>query len=453
MPHRNLILLFAAVVISYTCYVRAEQNPYARYVAAGYSFIDHRALQEPPDQQLFEGAMRGMIDVLRKSGDEHSAFVNEKQQDAFREDLTQQFGGVGVRIRMLGEPALPTVIGPPKVNTPAAAAGLRSGDQVVAIDASETSKMSMEDVLRMMRGPVGAPIKLTVQRADVDEPLEIDLRRATITMESIWGDLRNADDTWEYRLADDNRLAYLRITTFGDMTFTELSTVLASLTSGSEEGPVEGLILDVRDNAGGALDAAVDISDLFLRAGQTIVTTRGREKEVRDRFVSTGEGGYTDLPVAILVNQNSASASEIVAACLQDYGRAVVIGQRSYGKGTVQRLMRLESGRSLLKLTSATYWRPSEQNIHRMPGDGEEDTWGVKPNPGYEVKLDEKEYLNWRRYRSLRDTFGGDWDDPLVELLLKEDGEISADYVDRALQMAIEDLQLQLTEVAESFSL
>ena len=453
MPHRNLLVLWAAVVVSYCCYVRAEQNPYARYVAAGYSFIDRLSLQEPADQQLFEGAMRGMVDVLRKSGDEHTAFVSAKQQGEFREGLTQQFGGVGVRIRLLGDPKRPTVIGSPTPKSPAAASSIRSGDRIEAIDSEDTDGMSMSQVLRMMRGPVGQPVVLTVRHLDAEETEEIELRRATITMDSILGDLRSSNDVWQYRLAEDSRLGYLRILTFGDMTFTELSTILAELTSSNRGDPIEGLILDVRDNAGGALDAAVDISDLFLRAGQTIVTTRGRERKVRDRFVSTGNGGYTSLPLAILVNQNSASASEIVAACLQDYSRAVVIGQRSYGKGTVQRLMPVESGRSLLKLTSATYWRPSEQNIHRMPGDTDAATWGVQPNPGFEVRLDEKEYLNWQRYRSRRDVFGKDPSGPLVELLNEEDGKLPDGFVDRALERAIEHLQVQLTEVAENFSL
>ncbi len=453
MPHRNLLLLWATIVISYCCYVRAEQNPYARYVAAGYSFIDRLALQEPADQTLFEGAMRGMIDVLRRSGDEHSAFVNAKQQDEFREGLTQQFGGVGVRIRLLGNPKRPTVIGPPTLNSPAAAADVHSGDRIEAIDAKDTEGMPMQEVLRLMRGPVGETVELKLRHLEADTAREVELSRAMITMDSILGDVRRENDTWQFRLPDDSRLAYLRLSTFGDMTFIELSTILAALTSGNGEDPIEGLILDLRDNAGGALDAAVDISDLFLRPGLTIVTTRGREEKIRDRFVSTGDGGYTDLPLAILINQNSASASEIVAACLQDYGRAVVVGQRSYGKGTVQRLMPIESGRSLLKLTSATYWRPSEKNIHRMPGDGKEATWGVQPNPDLDIVLDEEEYLHWRQYRSRRDVFGKDPSGPLVELLEQEDGKLPAGFTDRCLQRAVEYLQLQLTEVAENFSL
>jgi len=444
MPHRNLLLLLATGLISYACFVRAEQNPYARYVAAGYSVIDRWSLQDTPDQQLFEGAMRGMIDVLHRSGDEHSAFVNEKQRDGFREDLTQQFGGIGVRIRLLGEPALPTILGPPEPGTPAQRAGIRSGDRILAIDDKPTSEMVMDDVLHLMRGPVGEPITLAIRHAGEDQQIDIELERAMITVESIYGDLRNKNGHWNFRLSDDPRLGYVRITKFGDKTVAEVTRVLAELTSQGSHPPIEALILDVRNNAGGNLDAAVDISDLFLRAGRTIVTTRGRDQMTRDRFVSTGSGGYTELPLAVLINRDSASASEILAACLQDYSRAVIIGERSYGKGTVQRLFtHIESGRSLLKLTSATYWRPSKQNIHRMPGDDEQATWGVRPTPRFEVALKEQEHLEWGQYRRRRDLLGDQLDGTLAEQLDKEDGALPESYADLSLQRAIKHFQSQ----------
>jgi carboxyl-terminal processing protease len=146
----------------------------------------------------------------------------------------------------------------------------------------------------------------------------------------------------------------------------------------------------------------------------------------------------------VLIDRNSASASEIVAACLQDHDRAVVVGERSYGKGTVQRLMRLESGRSLLKLTSATYWRPSGKNIHRMPGSGVEDEWGVTPNPELAVSLDDDEYEAWRGYRVRRDLIGEDVDSELAAALDLADGAVPAKFVDRTLQRAVEHLQSKL---------
>jgi carboxyl-terminal processing protease len=440
MSYRNCVLLGLASLICYACHVRAERNPYARYVAAGFSVIDRWALQDAPDQELFDGAMRGMVEVLRRHGDEHSQFVAAERREEFSEDISQEFGGVGIRLRLLGEPPLPTVIGPPAPGTPAFHADVRFGDRVVAVDQHPVESLSLNDVTQMIRGPAGESVTLTLQRSPADTRHDVQLTRAIIPVESVLGDVRRPDGTWQFRLTDHPDVAYVRITKFGDKTADELGTILADLTS---EKPT-ALILDLRDNYGGPLDAAIEISDMFLRAGLPIVTTRGRDQKIRDRYLSTGTGTYLELPIAVLVNQNSASASEIVAACLQDYARAVVVGQRSYGKGTVQRLVRLESGRSILKITSATYWRPSGKNIHRMPEDPPDAQWGVVPNPPLEVKLDDEEYLQWRRFRYRRDMLGAMDDPQLTAQLDREDGALPPGFTDRAVQRAVEYLRESL---------
>jgi carboxyl-terminal processing protease len=435
MSYRNLMLLWAMLLVSYACYVRAEQNPYARYVAAGFSVIDDWALEKAPDQELFNGAMHGMISVLHRYGDQHSEFVDANQQDAFTEEYAQEFGGVGIRLRQLGEPPMPTVIGLPEPGTPAAAADIRLGDQIIAVDGQLTAELSLQEVTRMVRGPIGESVTLTIMRPDGEAPHDVTIERAVIMDESILGDVRGPDGRWNFIVSEDPRIAYVRIRMFGDKTAAELSAVLAGLT---KDRPLAGLIIDVRDDGGGALDAAVEISDLFLRAGRTIVSTRDRDGVVRDRYLSTGAGRYADLPLVVLVDRNSASASEIVAACLQDHNRAKIVGERSYGKGTVQRLMHIESGRSLLKLTSATYWRPNEKNIHRMPGDDETAEWGVTPNAGLATPLSDSEYELWRNYRNRRDLIGEENASELAQDLARQDGPLPADYQDRALQRAIE---------------
>jgi carboxyl-terminal processing protease len=437
MSYRNLLLLCAAAAISYACYVRAEQNPYARYVAAGFSVIDRWALEEAPDEELFNGAMHGMVAVLHKHGDQHSEFVDAKQQAAFNEEYEQEFGGVGIRLRLLGDPKLPTVIGLPEPGTPAADADVRLADRIEAVDGNSTAGLGLDEVTAMVRGPVGEPVTLSIRRPGADQPHVATIERAVINVESVLGDVRRADGRWNFVIQEEPRIGYVRIRMFGDKTAAELAAVLAEL---SKDG-LAGLIIDVRDDAGGSLDAAVQISDLFLRAGRPIVTTRDRDNIERDRFVSTGRGEYVDLPLVVLVDRNSASASEIVAACLQDYDRATVIGERSYGKGTVQRLLDVESRRSLLKLTVATYWRPSGKNIHKMAGDDDADEWGVTPNRGFEVKLDKDAYQLWRNYRLRRDLMGEGIDPALAAELSKEDGEIPTDYQDAALRRAIEHLQ------------
>ncbi|QDT71928.1 S41 family peptidase [Lacipirellula limnantheis] len=435
MSYRNLMLLMAMLLVSYACYVRAEQNPYARYVAAGFSVIDDWALEKAPDQELFNGAMHGMISVLHRHGDQHSEFVDANQQDAFTEEYDQEFGGVGIRLRLLGEPQMPTVIGLPEPGTPAAEADIRLGDRIEAVDGKATAGLSLEEVTRMVRGPIGEPVTLTIMRPDAEAPHAVTIDRAVIMVESILGDVRGPDGRWNFLISENPRIGYVRIRMFGDKTAEELSSVLAELTKDDE---LAGLIIDVRDDAGGALDAAVEISDLFLRAGRQIVSTRDRDGNVRDRYLSTGSGGYAGLPLVVLVDRNSASASEIVAACLQDYDRAKIVGERSYGKGTVQRLMHIESGRSMLKLTSATYWRPSEKNIHRMPGDDESAEWGVTPDDGFLVPLTDEEYEVWRNYRGRRDLIGEGLEGDLAKELTAHDGELPADYQDQALRLAIE---------------
>jgi carboxyl-terminal processing protease len=434
MSHRNLLLLFGAAIISYACYVRAEQNPYSRYVAAGFSVIDRLALADAPDEELFNAAMHGMVSVLHKHGDQHSEFVNAQQQAAFSEEYDQEFGGVGVRLRLLGEPAMPTVIGLPEPGSPAASADVRLGDRLEAVDGQATAGLTLEEVTAMVRGPVGEEVTLSMLRPGADQPHVVNVDRAIINVESVLGDVRGPDGRWKFLISDEPRIGYVRIRMFGDKTASEIATAVAEL---SKE-PLAGLIIDVRDDAGGSLDAAVEISDLFLRAGRPIVTTRDRDEMVRDRFVSSGDGKYVDLPLVVLVDRNSASASEIVAAALQDYDRATVIGERSYGKGTVQRLVGIESNRSLLKLTTATYWRPSGKNIHRMPEDDESDEWGVTPDAGFEVKLDNDAYKQWQNYRLRRDLMGEGIDPALAADLSRVDGEVPADYRDEALQRAIE---------------
>ncbi len=442
MSLRNLLIFLTAAIISYACYVRAEQNPYARYVASSYSIIDRWSLVNPPDQELFDGALSGMVEVLNKRGDEHSMFVDGHDRDAFREDLIQEFGGIGVRILQLGDPPQLTIVGPPEPSTPAFNSDIRSGDLVVAIDGKLTEGLEMPAVLKLMRGPIGTSVVLSVIHAGEEDPVDIEIVRDVITVESILGDYRDDNNRWQYHLLGDTRIGYMRIIKFGDKTEAELTNHLAALTA---EG-VQALILDVRDNYGGALDAAVGISDLFLRAGLPIVTTRDRDEQVRERFVSTGRGGYLQLPLAVLINHNSASAAEILAACLQDYKRSVIVGERTYGKGTVQRLMPIESGRSLLKLTAATYWRPSGDNIHRMPGDTDADPWGVKPDEGFKVPMNDEQYLLWRKYRYRRDLLGPRQEGSLAEQFDEQDGKLPESFTDEALDLGAKFLQEKIGE-------
>jgi carboxyl-terminal processing protease len=461
MPRRNLWTLLLAALVSYTCYVRADHTPYSRHLAHAYRAINRQALQDPPDRELFDAAMEGMVAELRQLGDEHSEYIAAVRTGQFNAEIRQEFGGIGVRITLRGDepPRELVIVCPPEPGEPAAAHDIRSRDKIVAIDGIPVDTMDTSDddeILRRMRGPVGEPVKLTILHAGETVPVEIEVVRSRISIDSVHGLRKNDGASWRFRLDEEPRIAYARITTFGEKTPVELYEALEAL---SREG-VEGVILDLRDNAGGELQGTIDICDMFLPAGKTIVQTRDRRGRVEEVYRATGETPFGSLPLAVLVNRYSASASEIVAACLQDHDRAAIIGERSFGKGTVQRLLDVgppvwlddEYQSSMLKLTTASYWRPSGRNIHRILGDRpqedaedrDEGEWGVSPDPGMEVKLTPHEreaFLIDRGRRELYNPAG----DALFYELDKVAPEVQAllPFEDEALAKAIEYLKRQ----------
>jgi carboxyl-terminal processing protease len=226
---------------------------------------------------------------------------------------------------------------------------------------------------------------------------KLTMNRAIIDVPSVLGDARKPDDSWDFMYDKEKKIGYVRISSFIQNTTDELKKALQELKA---EG-MRGLIVDLRDNPGGLLGAAVEISDLFVTDG-LIVSTKGRNT-VTKSYEAEKEGTYEGFPMVVLVNQNSASAAEIVSACLQDHKRAKVVGQRTYGKGSVQNIIELEDGNSVLKLTVATYQRPSGKNIHRFKNAKPSDEWGVSPDPGLEVKVSGRDYEDWFLGRRDRD--------------------------------------------------
>ena len=438
MSRRNLLILLLSLVVSYACYLRGEQNPFARYTSEGLETIKQGSLDAVPSRELFDGAMRGMVGVLHKHGDQHSQFLNEAEANPLRSEIHQQFGGIGVRIGFLGEHHRLAIVAPPDQGTPAARAKLKPGDFILAINDQPTDSIQMSDVLRLVRGKPGSVLRLKVESPSEPAPRTVELVREVINTESVLGDRRDKDGSWQFRLENDPRIAQIRITSFGDRTASEFANVMSKLSTNG----VRAVVLDLRDNPGGSLDAAVAVCEMVLPAGKTIVETRGRGQVLLHRYVSTADGEFADLPMAVLVDQNSASAAEIVAACLQDHGRAIVVGQRSYGKGTVQQLLPLESGKSLLKLTWASFWRPSGANIHHAAGAPDDAKWGVAPDAGYDSKLSPEEYKTYLEYREKRDGFGN------INAESSSGRDVAAKvagYVDQPLQLAVKYLQSKLS--------
>jgi carboxyl-terminal processing protease len=396
MPLRNLLVLFVAALVSVACYERASRNRYVAILADAINTVE-KAYVEPVDTRvLFEGAMDGMLNKL----DPYSSFIPPEDYRNFKESLDQEFGGIGIFVEVNPDTKRLTVMSP-KIGTPAFDAGIKPGDTILKVNDQDTLDMTIRDSVKLMRGPVGSEVSLTLLHAGEEEPREYTLKRAKIPIESVYGDTLKKNGVWDFHWEADRRIGYIRIVTFGELTAEELQTALSSFQEESQE--IQGLIIDLRGNAGGLLTAAVDTCDMFLDSG-VIVSTRGRSGIMKDvKAAAAGVELDRNIPLVILTDGLSASASEIVAACLQDHERAVICGQRTWGKGTVQNLLALEGGKSAMRITTATYWRPSGQNIHKRSEALDTDEWGVSPNSDFEVILTNEEAQKVARARRTRD--------------------------------------------------
>ncbi|HEV3344231.1 MAG TPA: S41 family peptidase [Pirellulales bacterium] len=416
MPRRNLYLLFAVALVSLACYVKADSAYRSRYGQMSDTFIealkqiDQHYIEPVPERQLFEAALAGMV---AKLGDPYSAYEPPQEALEFRQQLDQKFGGIGVEVTIDPSNRRLTVASP-MIGTPAYEAGILAGDQILAIDGETTEGMDYEEARRRMRGEPGEPVTLTILHPGQPAPLDLKLARAIIKIPSVLGDTRDEHGQWNFALAEHPKIGYVRIISFGEQTVGELEKALASLA----KQQAQAVVLDLRHNFGGILRSAVSSCDFFVQDG-VIVTTRGRDrKENLETFRASGKARFTTWPIVVLVDHLTASAAEIVAACLQDHQRAVVVGERSWGKGTVQNVIPLEGGKSALKLTVATYWRPSERNIHRLHDAKEDDDWGVKPDKGFDIKLSQEDQARSAEERRQRDAAGasaegGIFDPPL----------------------------------------
>src|SRR5256884_1600659 len=337
---------------------------------------------------LINAAMKGML----SSVDPHSQFMDPDDFRDMQDDTRSRFNGLGIEVSM--KSGLPTVIAAME-DTPAAKAGVLSGDQILRINGISTERMDLQDAINVLRGPAGAKVTLTLLRPSTNEIKEYTLQRAEIKIQSVKGaSLLDPDLTGPFKIG------YIRLIQFNEPTAEELSRALDDL----QKQGMQALILDLRNNPGGLLNSAVDVCAQFLPPNTKVVSTQGRiTSQQRDYSTSGVAKDRPNFPMAVLVNEGSASGAEIVCGALKDLHRAIVVGETTFGKGSVQNVMQLPDG-SALRFTTAKYYTPSKQVIHGN---------GVTPN--IRVPMNEEQERQLFVARSSGDTIKPDEDKNFIK--------------------------------------
>ncbi len=350
----------------------AKANTYELLNLFGDVFERVRAdyVDQATDEQLIEAAVNGMLSSL----DPHSGYMNSKRFDDMKVQTQGSFGGLGIEVTMEG--GLVKVVSPID-DTPAFKAGIEPGDLITHLDGEQIQGMSLPDAVEKMRGPAGSTVKLTIRRAD-REPFEVTLTRSVIKIKSVKSRL-------------EGKVGYVRISSFSEQTDVGVREEIEKLKK-EANGSLQGIVLDLRNNPGGLLTQAVAIADDFLDKGE-IVSTRARKPEEAQRFNAKPGDLAEGLPIVLLINGGSASASEIVAGALQDHNRAIVLGTKSFGKGSVQTIIPL-SGHGAMRLTTARYYTPAGRSIQAV---------GIEPDIVVEqARIESVKEANQRREADLR---------------------------------------------------
>ena len=333
-----LILSFSTSVYSDE---KKEVYKYLNLFGEAFEKIKNNYVEEVTVKKLIESAIDGMLNSL----DPHSSYLNTDELDELRVQTKGEFGGLGIEVTL--ENGLVKVISPID-DTPAERAGVRSGDMITHLDDEPVLGMTLSEAVSIMRGKVGSKIKLRVSRNEV-ESLDIEITRAIIELKAV-----------KSRLEDN--IGYIRVSSFNQKVDQEIIKAIKSFDK-QKENKIVGYVLDLRNNPGGLLDQAVNVTDIFLEKGE-IVSTRGRKKSEGNRYNAVKNDLINGLPLVVLINQGSASASEIVAGALQDHKRAIIMGTKSFGKGSVQTI--IPSGENVaIKLTTARYYTPLGRSIQQ----------------------------------------------------------------------------------------
>jgi len=333
-----------------------DYYPWFEEMAKVLEQVESNYVVKPDPDVLFEGAIKGMLREL----DPYSAYIPKEMYKIFRQDTQGSFGGLGITIAIQDEQL--TVIAPLE-GTPAAAAGILPGDRIVRIEGESTEGVSLLEAVNKLRGKVGTDVTITILHRGSMEETDVTITRATIDIPSVRGYrmLPNGGG-WDYWVDREAKIGYVRVSAFQENTVSELDKAMKGLIAEK----VKGLVLDLRSNPGGLLGSAVAVSDRFLHDG-VIVSIRGRTVPNKEQIAHANDDYPSSMLVAVLVDRSSASGAEIVAGALQDHARATLIGEETFGKGSVQNIIPLRDDASAIKLTTAKYYTPSGRTFHRDP--------------------------------------------------------------------------------------
>ena len=335
-------LILLSLVLTFNLSYGNEKIPIEQLKAFSevYMKIKKDYVEKVDDEKLFDDAIKGMLEGL----DPHSTYLNEKDFEDLQIGTRGEFGGLGIEVTM--EDGYVKVVSPID-DTPAYRAGVKAGDLIIMLDDKPVKGLTLSECVDIMRGKVGTSLELTIAREGENKPLKIKIIRDTIKVKSVKYDIL------------DNNYGYLRITSFQSKTGSSLKNVLLKI---KKKNNLKGIVLDLRNNPGGVLGAAVEVSDTFLDQKKMIVTTSGRMSDAINEFKSSSNDFAKDIPIVVLINGGSASASEIVAGALQDHRRAIIMGTQSFGKGSVQTILPL-TRKTALKITTARSFTPNGRSI------------------------------------------------------------------------------------------
>ena len=369
------LLCFLALSVPGSIAQRDSDYRFVRTLVDVYRQVDTNYVEPVNDSKLQLASINGMLATL----DPYTIYVPSDEREAFDNALDGNFKGVGIRLSQIPPQTGPIEVETPIDDSPAWKAGVLPGDIILKVNGDSVVGKALEDIVPKIQGPSGSKVTLTLKR-DNAKTLDISMTREEFVVPMVKGFERNPDNTWSYWADQDKKIAYIRLTQFTPDIGQEITTICQNLL---KDG-MKGLVFDLRFNPGGRLEEAVQLVDLFVKKG-VIVSVKGRNRPEQITNAKE-EGTLPDFPMAVLVNEHSASASEVMAGSLKDNKRCVVVGARTYGKGSVQEVIPLDANAGELKMTVAYWYLPNGERVQRLK---DAKTWGVEPD--YVVPMDDEQ--------------------------------------------------------------